>query len=100
MGGADRFPALYDFYPIIRSRTGQVDATFQTKGAGVTPGFLSILPYAGNNGFALVMQIKEGKPPVSQTRNAAHAGFRRQRRLGAPEPIQMGMGRWMGRGLS
>src|SRR5207249_3547559 len=84
MGGADRFPALRGFDPIIRSRTDQVDAAFQTKGAGVTTGFLSVLPYTGNDRFALVMQIKQGKPAVSQTRNAAHAGFRRQRRLGQP----------------
>src|SRR5215475_7032057 len=82
MGGADRFPALHGFYPVIWSRAGQVHAAFETKRVGGTTGFLSILPYASNDRFALVMQIKEGKPPVSQTRNAAHARFRRQRHLG------------------
>src|SRR5437667_4538641 len=82
MGGADRFPTLHGFYPVVRPCAGQVDAAFQTKGARVTTGFLSVLPDAGNDRFALVMQIKQGKPAVSQTRNAAHAGFRRQRRLG------------------
>src|SRR4029453_202042 len=76
MGGADRFPALRGFDPVIRSRASQVHAAFQTKGAGVAPGFLSILPDAGNDRSALVGQIKEGKPPVSQACNAAHAGFR------------------------
>src|SRR6266581_7700640 len=84
MGGADRFPALRSFYPVIRSRASQVDAAFQTKGAGVATGFLSVLPDAGNDRFALVTQIKQGKPAISQTRNAAHARFRRQRRLGQP----------------
>src|SRR5262245_8009519 len=82
MGGTDRFPALHGFYPIIRSRAGQVRAAFETQGAGITTGCLRVLPYAGNDRFALVMQIKEGKPAVSQTRNAAHAGCWRQRRLG------------------
>jgi hypothetical protein len=54
MGGADRFPALHGFDPVVGLRTGQVHATFQAKGAGVTTGFLCILPYAGNNRFALV----------------------------------------------
>src|SRR5262245_21696075 len=82
MGSADRFPALHSFYPVVRSRAGQVHTAFEPKGAGVAPGFLSVLPDAGNDRFALVMQIKERKPPVSQTRNAAHAGFRWQRHLG------------------
>src|SRR5215467_4910041 len=92
MGSTDRFPALYGFYPVIRSRTGEVDTAFQTKSAEVTTGFLSVLPYAGNNGFALVVQVKEGKPPVRQTCNAAHAGFRRQRRLGCPRANPDGNG--------
>src|SRR5215510_816801 len=82
MGSTDRFPALHSFYPVIRSRAGQVHASFQTKGTGGATGFLSILPYAGNDRSALIVQIKEGKPPVSQTRNAAHASFRWQRHLG------------------
>src|SRR3989442_15368020 len=84
MGGADRAPALHSLYPVIRSRAGQVHAALQTQGAGVATGFLRVLPYAGNDRFALVMQIKEGKPPVGQPRNAAHARFRRYRRLGRP----------------
>src|SRR5712692_8749792 len=92
MGGADGFPALHSFYPVIRSRTRQVHAAFQTHGARVATGFLSVLSYASNDRFALVMQIKEGKPPVSQTRNAAHARFRRQRRLGRPRANPDGNG--------
>src|SRR5262245_66578207 len=62
MGGADRFPALYGFDPVVRSRAGQVHAAFQTKGIGVTTGFLSILPYAGNHRSDLVVHMKERKP--------------------------------------
>src|SRR2546421_12255743 len=92
MGGADCFPALHGFCPVIWSRACQVQAAFQTKGTGGATGFLSVLPYAGNDRFALVLQIKEGKPPVSQTCNAAHARFRWQWRLGQPRANPDGNG--------
>src|SRR5262245_23240573 len=84
MGGTYRFPALNGLDPVIRSRTSQIHAAFQTKGGRVTTGFRSVLPYAGNDRFALVAQVEERKPPIGQTRNAPHARFRWQRRLGCP----------------
>src|SRR5262245_25196334 len=92
MRGADHCPVLHGFDPVVWSRARQVHAAFQTKRVWVATGLLGVLPYAGDDRFALIMQIKQGKPPVSQARNTAHARFWRYRRLRRPRANPDGNG--------
>src|SRR5262245_52311089 len=84
MHGADRFPALYGFDPVIRSRARQVDTAFQMQGAGVTTGFLRVLPDAPASRWqgafdtllALGTHYPLGRSPVERVDRQSWTGAR------------------------